>query len=100
MVAFPEHSEDVAAAAVRRSPEPEPPKPRRRRVVRIVAATAYLALVTFALLELTLPLLESRYARYFRRVVTRSPDIAEELKTALGSRHFDPDLGWTKRPPA
>jgi len=24
----------------------------------------------------------------------------DEMKAALGSRHFDPDLGWTKRPPA
>ena len=74
--------------------------PPPRRWLGGIAGPACAVVATLVLLELTLPLLDARFAPYFRRTLERSPNVQEEIRAVLESPRFDPDLGWTKRPAA
>jgi len=87
----------IQAAPATPHPAAAPPP---RRWLRGAAWAAYAVVATLGLLELTLPLLDARFAPYFRRTLERSPNVREEIRAVLESPTFDPDLGWTKRPAA
>lgn len=95
MGALPQTSAQATPAA----PRPGAARPPRRWI-RGTAGAAYALVATLVLLELTLPLLDARFAPYFRRTLVRSPKAREEIQAMLDSPTFDPDLGWTKQPPA
>ena len=59
--------------------------------------------LTAAMLELSLPLLNHRYSTYFRRRITPSQLNLEDARRVIDAKtrtRFDPELGWDYRPVA
>ena len=63
----------------------------------LLAALASLVL-TVALLELSLPLLHDRFAHYLRAIIIPANLKIDEAQRFVGSKTFDPELGWDHDP--
>jgi hypothetical protein len=68
------------------------------RVARLLLTVVICLLLTAGLLELSLPLLHSRYTTYFKRSISAASLRPDEAQRVFTSKAFDPDLGWDNDP--
>jgi hypothetical protein len=69
-----------------------------RNATKLLLTAVICAVLTLAVLELSLPFLHKRYSVFFRRTIDPATLKADVVQRFFASRKFDPDLGWDYDP--